>query len=74
MTNFLSTEQLDHLLQLLKFAPTCDPPTDSLAQTNDLSSAYFCGFTLAPWLIDSSASDYMTSSSKFFSILLPLSR
>ncbi|KAF5467577.1 hypothetical protein F2P56_011815 [Juglans regia] len=64
--NFLSAKQVDHLLQLLKSTPTSGPPTGSLGQTGDISSAFSCGLALAPWIIDSGASDHMTTTSQLF--------
>ncbi|KAG6669958.1 hypothetical protein CIPAW_01G278500 [Carya illinoinensis] len=69
--NFLSVEQVDHLLQLLKSTPTSGPPTGFLAQTGNTPSTYSCGLTLAPWIIDSGASNHMTSTSQFFQSYYP---
>lgn len=69
--NFPSAEQVDHLLQLLKSTPISGPPIGSLAQTGDIPCTYSCGLTLAPWIIDSGASDHMTSTSQFFHSYYP---
>lgn len=50
--NFLSAEQMDHLLQLLKSTSASSLHISSLAQTGENSSAYRCSLNLAPWIID----------------------
>ena len=45
----------------------------SLAQTGNLSTSYLSRFNSAPWVIDSSASDHMTSISSLFNTYSPCS-
>lgn len=53
----LSKEQMEQLLQLLKPNPPLPTPVGSLAQTGSAASV----LSSAPWIIDSGASDHMTS-------------
>ena len=62
---------MDHLLQLLKSNPTFSTPTGSLAQTGNIPSAYSNCLAFPPWIIDSSAFDYMTSISQLFQSYYP---
>ena len=63
-------EQMDHLLKLIKSNSLSGSiPNVSLAQTgNALSCSNY-----APWIIDSRASDHMTSFSHFFTTYSPCS-
>ena len=59
-------EQMDHLLKLLKFNSPLGIPSVSLAQTSGAPNAFSCCFNSTPWIIDSRASDHMTSFSNLF--------
>ena len=73
-TSSFSKEQMDHLLKLLKSNSSFGTPSGSLAQTGSNPNALSCNLIFSPWIIDSGASDYMTSSSHLFSSYLPCSR
>ncbi|PON66130.1 hypothetical protein PanWU01x14_111810 [Parasponia andersonii] len=57
---------MDHLLQLLKTNPSFGIPTGSVAQAGSTPSANSSFSPFAPWIIDSSTSDHMTSLSHLF--------
>ena len=63
---------MDHLLKLLKSNSSSGIPSVSLAQTGINSNALSCSNS-APWIIDSGASDHMTSFSNLFSSYSPCS-
>ena len=65
MSSF-SKEQMDQLLKLLKSNSSFDIPSVSLAQTGSDPHALSCCSNSAPWIIDSSASDHLTSFSHLF--------
>ena len=60
----LSREQMEQLLQLLKSNPPATTPIGLLAQINSVFSITTC--SSAPWILDSSASDHITSISNWF--------
>ena len=70
-----SKEQVDHILKLLKSnSGLSGTPSASLAQTGRESIALSCCFPdSAPWIIDSGASDHMTSFSHLFDTYTPCS-
>ena len=63
---------MDHLLKLLKSNPLSSILSVSLAQTCINSNALSCSNS-APWIIDSRASNHMTSFSNLFSSYSPCS-
>ncbi|KAH9650093.1 protein kinase domain-containing protein [Citrus sinensis] len=67
----LSKEQIDHLIKLLTSNPPPSTPRGSLAQTGSIINALFSHSTTAPWIIDSGASDHMTSISSLFDSYYP---
>ena len=75
-TGPFTKEQMDHLLKLLRTNSLSGIPNVSLAQTGSESSALSCHLKSgpAPWIIDSGASDHMTSFSNLFSSYSPCSR
>ena len=54
-------EQMDQLLMLLKSNPESGIPSSSLDQTGRNSCAFSCHSNSTLWIIDSGASDHMTS-------------
>ena len=60
----LSREQMEQFLQLLKSNPPATTPIGLLAQINSVFSITTC--SSAPWILDSSASDHITSISNWF--------
>ena len=62
-----SKEQMDHLFKLLKSNSLSSIPCIALAQTSSNPNALSCSLNFAPGIIDSGASDHMTSSSSLFS-------
>ena len=66
-----SKEQMDHLLELLKSNSLSSTPCGALAQIGSNPNALSCSLNPAPWIIDSRASDHMTS---FFSLFSNYSR
>ncbi|KAH9648489.1 retrotran gag 3 domain-containing protein [Citrus sinensis] len=62
----LSNEQIDHLIKLLTSNPPPSTLSGSLAQTGSIINALFSHSTTAPWIINSGASDHMTSISSLF--------
>ena len=67
----LSKEQIDHLIKLLTSNPPPSTPRGSLAQTGSIINALFSHSTTAPLIIDSGASDHMTSISSLFDSYYP---
>ena len=67
----LSKEQIAHLIKLLTSNPPPSTPSGSLAQTGSIINALFSHSTTAPWIIDSGASDHMTSISSLFDSYYP---
>ncbi|KAL5849958.1 hypothetical protein ACOSQ4_007971 [Xanthoceras sorbifolium] len=68
----LSKEQLNQLLKLIKNSPnTSSNPSGYLAQTGNASTGFIGQFTFAPWIIDSGASNHMTSASSLFKTYSP---
>ena len=65
-------EQIDQLLKLIKSNSSSGIPSVSLAQTGRNPKAFSC-LNFSPWIIDSGASDHMTSSSHLFSTYFPCS-
>ena len=59
-------EQMDLLPRLLKSNPKSGIPSSSLAQTGRNSCAFLCHSNSTLWIIDSGASDHMTSLSDAF--------
>ena len=58
---------MEHLLTLLKSNSSSGIPSVSVAQTGNEPNALSCWLnSSAPWIIDSGASDHMTSSHNFF--------
>jgi hypothetical protein len=58
---------MEHLLTLLKSNSSSGIPRVSVAQTGNEPNALSCCLnSSAPWIIDSGASDHMTSSHNFF--------
>lgn len=68
-----SKEQLSHLLKLLKSCSSSNAPIGSMAQTGSNSLALFVLGSTTPWIIDSGASDHMTSCSQLFDSYYPCS-
>ena len=64
-------EQMDLLLRLLKSNPESGIPSNSLAQTGRNSCAFSCHSNSTLWIIDSGASDHMTSLSYAFHSYTP---
>ena len=62
---------MEHLQKLLKSNLVSGIPTGSLAQTGSGLSSFSCSLTSAPWIIDSGASDHMTSLSSLFKSYSP---
>ncbi|KAH9697911.1 retrovirus-related pol polyprotein from transposon RE1 [Citrus sinensis] len=67
----LSKEQIDHVIKLLTSNPPPSTPSGSLAQTGSIINALFSHSPTAPWIIDSGASDHMTSISSLFDSYYP---
>lgn len=65
-TNLFSKEHMDHLLKLLNSNPPSGIPNGSLAQTGSPPSAISSYLTSTSWIIDSGASEHMTSLSHLF--------
>uniref|UniRef100_A0A2N9EE05 Reverse transcriptase Ty1/copia-type domain-containing protein n=1 Tax=Fagus sylvatica TaxID=28930 RepID=A0A2N9EE05_FAGSY len=73
VTSF-TKEQMEHLLTLLKSNSSSGIPSVSVAQTGNEPNALSCCLnSSAPWIIDSGASDHMTSSHNFFESYSPCS-
>eukprot|EP00261_Vitis_vinifera_P031451 XP_019072694.1 PREDICTED: uncharacterized protein LOC109121825 isoform X1 [Vitis vinifera] len=70
-TSPFTTEQMEHLLALLKSNLTSDTSSVSLAHTGNELYALSCCFKSTPWIIDSGASDHMTNSSNMFESYSP---
>ena len=68
-----SKEQMDHLLKLLKSNSPSGIPSVSLAQIGSALNAFSCCFNSIPSIIDSGASDHMTSFSNLFNTYSPCS-
>ncbi|RVW99495.1 Copia protein [Vitis vinifera] len=68
-----SKEQMDHLLKMLKSNSLSGIPSVSLAQTDSAPNVFSCCFNSTPWIIDSRASDHMTSFSNLFNTYSPCS-
>lgn len=71
-TSPFNKEQIDQLLQLLKSNSPSGIPSVSLAHASRKPNALSC-LHFYPWVIDSGASDHMTSSSHFFNTYTPCS-
>ena len=65
-------EQIDQLLKLIKSNSSSGTPSVLLAQTGRNPKAFSC-LNFSPWIIDSGASDHMTSFSHLFSTYFPCS-
>uniref|UniRef100_A0A2N9I543 Retrovirus-related Pol polyprotein from transposon RE1 n=1 Tax=Fagus sylvatica TaxID=28930 RepID=A0A2N9I543_FAGSY len=73
VTSF-TKEQMEHLLTLLKSNSSSGIPSVSVAQTGNEPNALSCCLNSStPWIIDSGASDHMTSSHNFFESYSPCS-
>ncbi|RVX14577.1 hypothetical protein CK203_012112 [Vitis vinifera] len=70
-TSPFTTEQMEHLLALLKSNLTSGTSSVSLAHTGNELYALSCCFKSTPWIIDSGASDHMTNSSNMFESYSP---
>ncbi|RVW16372.1 hypothetical protein CK203_067829 [Vitis vinifera] len=70
-TSPFTTEQMEHLLALLKSNLTSGTSSVSLAHTSNELYALSCRFKSTPWIIDSGASDHMTNSSNMFESYSP---
>ncbi|RVW63732.1 hypothetical protein CK203_052770 [Vitis vinifera] len=70
-TSPFTTEQMEHLLALLKSNSTSDTSSVSMAHTGNELYALSCRFKSTPWIIDSKASDHMTNSSNMFESYSP---
>ena len=66
-------EQMDHLLKLLKSNPSLGTPSSSPVQIGSTSFSLSSCSTSTPWIIDSGASDHMTSLSHLFKSYSPCS-
>jgi hypothetical protein len=67
-------EQMEHLLTLLKSNSSFGIPSVSVAHISNEPNALSCCLnSSAPWIIDSGASDHMTSSHNFFESYSPCS-
>lgn len=67
-TAAFSKEQLDHIQKLLKSnSGLSGTPNTSLAHSGSNPNTFVCHYFSVPWIIDSGASDQMTSLSKFVS-------
>ena len=64
---------MDHLLKLLKSNSPSGIPSVSLAQIGSAPNAFSCCFNSTPWIIDSRASNHMTSFSNMFNTYSPCS-
>ena len=64
---------MDHLLKLLKSNSPSGIPSVSLAQIGSALNAFSCCFNSTPSIIDSGASDHMTSFSNLFNTYSPCS-
>ncbi|CAL5425013.1 unnamed protein product [Camellia sinensis] len=60
-------EQIDQLLKLIKSNSSSGTPSVLLAQTGRNPKAFSC-LNFSPWIMDSGASDHMTSFSHLFSV------
>ncbi|XP_072062320.1 uncharacterized protein [Arachis hypogaea] len=70
----LSKEQVEQLIRLLNSSSVSSTPSGSLAQTGNFSipMSLNCASNLnAPWIVDSGASDHMTSLSPLFKTYSP---
>ncbi|CAL5421419.1 unnamed protein product [Camellia sinensis] len=65
-------DQIDQLLKLIKSNSSSGTPSVFLAQTGRNPKAFSC-LNFSPWIIDSGASDHMTSFSHLFSTYFPCS-
>jgi len=65
-------EQIDQLLKLIKSNSSSGTPSVLLAQTGRNPKAFSC-LNFSPWIIDSGASDHMTSFSHLFNTYFPCS-
>ncbi|KAL6312310.1 hypothetical protein AAG906_004931 [Vitis piasezkii] len=70
-TSPFTTEQMEHLLALLKSNLTSDTSSVSLAHTGNELYALSCRFKSTPWIIHSGASNHMTNSSNMFESYSP---
>ncbi|RVW16202.1 hypothetical protein CK203_074282 [Vitis vinifera] len=70
-TSPFTTEQMEHLLALLKSNLTSSTYSVSLAHTSNELYALSCRFKSTSWIIDSGASDHMTNSSNMFESYSP---
>ncbi|KAJ9689184.1 hypothetical protein PVL29_014710 [Vitis rotundifolia] len=73
-TSPFTTEQMEHLLALLKSNSTSGTPNVSLSHTGNELYALSCRFKSTPWIIDFGASDHMTNSSNMFESYSPCPR
>ena len=64
---------MDHLLKLLKSNSPLGIPSISLAQTGSAPNVFSCCFNSTPWMIDSRASNHVTSFSNPFNTYSPCS-
>lgn len=64
----LTKEQIDQLLKLVNHSST---PNCSLVHTGNLSTSFLSLTDHTPWIIDSGASDHMTSMSSLFHTYIP---
>ena len=70
-TNPFTTEQMEHLLALLKSNLTSSTSSVSLAHTGNELYVLSCRFKSTPWIIDSGAFDHMTNSLNMFESYSP---
>ncbi|KAJ9693491.1 hypothetical protein PVL29_012321 [Vitis rotundifolia] len=70
-TSPFTTEQMEHLLALLKSNSTSGTPNVFVAHIGNELYALSCRFKSTPWVIGSGSSDHMTNSSNMFESYSP---